>query len=420
MELEKKADPISRERAGFLAGQSLSINYELKKTVKGIYSHPIVYRCIDQISSSVASLDFNVEENGEIVENSQVADLLSMPSPQVDGSALIYHLIASQIAFGDGYLIAMTGVGGIKTEIWNIDSDNLSLQFNSDGTVAAYVYKKGAGNQERVFELNENGTSPEILRISRNSIKSGQYLGQSALEPASQHAKVYMANLKRMTDMLENSINDSGVLSISSKDDGELTEPQFKDIVNELKKFRTSGKRSGDLAVVQDVEFTFQKLSQDLESGSLEKQNDAARMICNVFGVPPMLLGIPGDNTYSNYQSARSAFWTDMLIPYYIKPLERSLSRWFGVKVTADLDSVPALIDMRTEMMKCYESISYLTINEKRNKAGLEPVDGGDVIYTNISSVPIGDIDTQNSIDGETDEELDSELRSFSVISSAG
>ena len=36
----------------------------------------------------------------------------------------------------------------------------------------------------------------------------------------------------------------------------------------------------------------------------IEAKHVAAREIALALGVPPMLLGIPGDNTYSNYQEA--------------------------------------------------------------------------------------------------------------------
>jgi len=37
------------------------------------------------------------------------------------------------------------------------------------------------------------------------------------------------------------------------------------------------------------------------------------REIALALGVPPMLLGIPGDNTYSNYQEATRSFWRQVL-----------------------------------------------------------------------------------------------------------
>lgn len=47
----------------------------------------------------------------------------------------------------------------------------------------------------------------------------------------------------------------------------------------------------------------------------VEARNGAARDIALAFGVPPMLLGIPGDNTYANYQEANRAFYRLTVLP---------------------------------------------------------------------------------------------------------
>ena len=47
----------------------------------------------------------------------------------------------------------------------------------------------------------------------------------------------------------------------------------------------------------------------------MEAKHSAAREIALAFGVPPMLLGIPGDNTYSNYQEANRVFWRQTVLP---------------------------------------------------------------------------------------------------------
>jgi phage portal protein BeeE len=41
----------------------------------------------------------------------------------------------------------------------------------------------------------------------------------------------------------------------------------------------------------------------------------AAREIALAMGVPPLLLGLPGDNTYSNYAEANRTFWRQTVIP---------------------------------------------------------------------------------------------------------
>ncbi len=49
----------------------------------------------------------------------------------------------------------------------------------------------------------------------------------------------------------------------------------------------------------------------------IDAKNSAAREIALALGVPPMLLGIPGDNTFSNYQEAQRAFWRSTVLPLF-------------------------------------------------------------------------------------------------------
>src|SRR5690606_25522317 len=73
----------------------------------------------------------------------------------------------------------------------------------------------------------------------------------------------------------------------------------------------------------------------------------AAREIALAFGVPPQLLGIPGDATYANYREANVAFWRQAVAPL-VRKTAAALTGWLarrfpGSRVEADLDGVPAL-----------------------------------------------------------------------------
>ena len=76
----------------------------------------------------------------------------------------------------------------------------------------------------------------------------------------------------------------------------------------------------------------------------------AAREIALAFGVPPMLLGLPGDTTYANYQEANRAFWRQTVTPL-ARRIARSLLQWLkpawrdaqGLDVRIDLDALSAL-----------------------------------------------------------------------------
>ena len=72
----------------------------------------------------------------------------------------------------------------------------------------------------------------------------------------------------------------------------------------------------------------------------------AAREIALAFGVPPMLLGLPGDATYANYAEANRAFYRLTVLPLVGK-VAGALSQWLpgmeGARLKPDLDGVPAL-----------------------------------------------------------------------------
>ena len=116
----------------------------------------------------------------------------------------------------------------------------------------------------------------------------------------------------------------------------------------------------------------------------LEAKHAAAREIALAFGVPPMLLAIPGDNTYANYQEANRAFWRQSVLPLAAR-IACALTNWlapaFGASLVlaADTDRVEALSSDRAALWERVSNASFLTVNEKRLATGYGVVDGGDV-----------------------------------------
>ena len=106
-------------------------------------------------------------------------------------------------------------------------------------------------------------------------------------------------------------------------------------------------------------------------------RREAARDIALAFGVPPMLLGIPGDNTYSNYAEANRAFWRQTVMPLVVRTAA-ALGDWLGafgdsVTLAPDFDRVPALAPERAALWARLEAASFLDEDEKRALAGLAP-----------------------------------------------
>jgi HK97 family phage portal protein len=102
----------------------------------------------------------------------------------------------------------------------------------------------------------------------------------------------------------------------------------------------------------------------------------AAREIAIAFGVPPMLIGIPGDATYANYQEANRAFYRLTVLPL-AQRVTAAVAHWlsgFGgqaVELRPDLDQVPALAAERDQHWARVGAASFLTEAEKRALLGL-------------------------------------------------
>jgi HK97 family phage portal protein len=117
----------------------------------------------------------------------------------------------------------------------------------------------------------------------------------------------------------------------------------------------------------------------------LEARNAAAREIALALGVPPMLLGIPGDNTYANYQEANRNFWRQTVLPL-VNRTAKSLSVWLEpawaeqLELKPDLDAIEGLSAEREALWARLERSSFLTRDEKRAAVGYGPLADGDEV----------------------------------------
>jgi HK97 family phage portal protein len=107
----------------------------------------------------------------------------------------------------------------------------------------------------------------------------------------------------------------------------------------------------------------------------VEAKAAAARDIALAFGVPPLLLGLPGDNTHANYAEANRAFYRQTVIPL-VKRTAEALVHWlspaFGdtLQLEPDLDAIEALATERESLWRRVSAATFLTEEEKREAVG--------------------------------------------------
>ena len=119
---------------------------------------------------------------------------------------------------------------------------------------------------------------------------------------------------------------------------------------------------AGDVADPADMDFVGLKAA-------------SAREIALAFGVPPMLLGLPGDAAYANYKEANKALWRLAILPMaatVLGGISDGLKGWFpGLALAVDLDQVPALSEERERLWGQVTAADFLTNEEKRAMLGI-------------------------------------------------
>jgi HK97 family phage portal protein len=252
----------------------------------------------------------------------------------------------------------------------------MSVKTSSQGWPCGYDYD-GAGARRQFRCDMASGRTPIFhMRLLH---PTSDTLGFSPLEAAAQAVDIHNEGGRWTKALLDNSARPSGALIYKAGDGAQMSDDQFTRIKAELEGAYAGARHAGRPMVLEGgLEWRSMSLSP-ADMDFLEARREAAREIALALGVPPMLLGIPGDNTYANYKEANLAFWRQTIIPLVTKTargLEGWLRPWLGedLIIRPDLDAVPALSAERAALWKRLSEASFLTDTERRALAGLEVV----------------------------------------------
>jgi HK97 family phage portal protein len=417
----EKADPLAPAgvRTSTIGGWPEGIDLKARLATEDLYKNHVMYRCIDQLARAVASTPWMVvSEDGSPATSrkaKRVMQVLNNPNPIWSRAALIYYMTASYMTAGQAFIVKVNGVDGVQ-EIWPSPAGKTEIVVSNSGVgISAYTVR--GGTDEKVYPVSPEGKS-DMARWWKPTLAEDTMNGQSAASVAHEPLKLHNMFMERQLDFMMNSIHTSGILST----DVTVPDEQMTNIADKLRLFKNGKRRSGDLFVISGAKWEFQELSSEIDKLlPLDAKNSAARDIALTMGVPAMILGLPGENTYANYSEARRSFWIDTIIPYYLDPLQSMLTQAFfdvgdGVLIRADYDSIPAVREARREQFKMAEGASFLTIDEKREVLGYDKVGaskGGDMIIAvekartdriraeNIGTSNVDDDAVDNPIEGD-------------------
>jgi HK97 family phage portal protein len=303
-------------------------------------------------------------------------DLIARPNPRQDGPHFIEAIATHLLLAGNAYVEAVN-VDAAPRELYVLRPDRMKLIPGADGWPEAYEYTVAG----RSVRFDQSVALPPILHLTLMHPLDDHY-GLAPLEAAAIAVDTHNAAATWNKALLDNAARPSGALVFSGGDGGVLSDDQFQHLKRELEEGYQGARNSGRPLVLEGgLDWKSMSLSpKDMDF--MEAKHTAAREIALAFGVPPQLLGIPGDNTYSNYQEANRVFFRATVLPFANR-IASALSAWlasaFGdVRVTVDADQMDALSSDRAALWSRVSDAPFLTLNEKRAAVGYAAIEGGD------------------------------------------
>ncbi|HWJ72106.1 MAG TPA: phage portal protein [Kaistia sp.] len=343
---------------------------------EGFMKNAVVYRAVTMIAESAASVPLSVfDGTGEKADHPLLA-LLAEPNRHQSGTAFFEALYANLLIAGNAYA-ELVMLGGEPAELHALRPDRMKVVPGADGWPEAFDYTVG-GQTVRFHDPGEGGIAP-VLQLRLHHPLDDHY-GFAPIEAAAMALDIHNAAGAWNKALLDNSARPSGALVYRGEGGATLSAEQFERLKAELETNYTGAVRAGrPLLLEGGLDWTSMALTpRDMDF--MEAKHGAAREIALAFGIPPMLLGLPGDNTYANYAEANRAFWRQTVLPL-VGRTGAAFACWLrpaygpSVRLTYDADAIDALAAERESLWRRVEAASFITRDEKRQAVGYGPAE---------------------------------------------
>jgi HK97 family phage portal protein len=339
---------------------------------EGFARNAIAYRCVRLIAEAAASAPLQVGPTDH-----PLARLLARPNPEQTGVELFEAFYGHLQVAGNAYLEAASFGDEAPTELYVLRPDRMSVVPGADGWPVGWEHRVGAN--VRRFTRDPITNDAPILHLKLFNPTDDHY-GLSPMEAAAFSIDIHNAGGAWNKSLIDNAARPSGALVFTGAGGADrLSEEQFQRLKQELEDMHVGAANAGRPMLLEGgLEWRPMSLSPS-DMDFTGARHSAARDIALAFGVPPMLLGIPGDNTYSNYREANLAFWRQTALPLAQKGA-RAIEAWLGDRwadagpaaISVDAENVPALTIEREALWARVGAASFLSEEEKRRMTGVD------------------------------------------------
>ncbi len=343
----------------------------------GYIDNPVVRRAVQLIADGVGAVPLSGTEPAAV----------ALVAARTAGQPMLETMAMQLLLHGNSFVRVMGGGsaalprsadagspvpkgGDYPSDLFALRPERVTVERDARGWPVGYLYK--VGETEQRIAAEDAAGRPALVHV-RSAHPLDDHYGLGCLGAAAGAVAIHNAATRWNQALLDNAARPSGALTT----DGEALAPeQFERLRTELDA-QFAGPTNAGRPLLLEGGLRWQAMSltpADMDFVGLKAS--AAREIALAFGVPPMLLGLPGDAAYANYKEANRALWRQAILPLagaILGALNEALVRWWPAgAVRIDLDRVTALADEREALWGQVTAADFLSRAEKRRLLGVE------------------------------------------------
>jgi HK97 family phage portal protein len=350
--------PLVPAWLGATSGEGFARGYEAQ--FDEVYrNNPVGQRAVRLVAGLLGSLTIYSAQGEE-----KAAELVA-------AGGLMESLGAALLLHGNGYVQLLSDADEKPTELVLLRPERVSVETDSQGWPIAYKYRAG-GRTVRLARAD--GLGRTLIAHVRSLHPRDDHYGMGCLDAACPAASVHNRASRWNKGLLDNAARPSGALTFEPEDGATLSSEQFARLKSELER-EFSGSMNAGRPLLLEGGLKWQAMSltpADMDFVALKE--GAARDIALAFGVPPVLVGLPGDATYANAREAGRALYRQTILPTagrMLDALSDMLSGWMGpVRLAVDTDQISELAEDRARLWEQVGAAEFLSEREKRELLG--------------------------------------------------
>lgn len=334
----------------------------------GVMGNAVAQRAMRLVSEGAGACAIKMRG----VDDAAVATVAALVGRASAGQGLVETLACHLLLHGNAYVQVIAGADGMPAELFALRPERVSVEADARGWPAAYLYRVG----ESVTRLSpqDGAGRTSVLHIKALHPLDDHY-GLGCTGAAAGAVAIHNAASVWNKALLDNAARPSGAMVYDPGDGSVLSPEQFERVKREMEAAFAGAANAGRPMLLEGG-LSWRAMSlTPAEMDFVGLKSAAAREIALAFGVPPMLMGLPGDNAYANYREANKALWRQTILPLVAKicgALAQGLDDWWpGLVIAPDLDAVPALSDERAALWERVATADFLSADEKKALLGL-------------------------------------------------